>query len=215
MSTTQPNQLIESLNWRYATKGFDPNKAIPEETREALEEALRLTPSSFGLQPWKFIVIQNPEIQSELKPNSWNQVQITDAPCLIVLAAKTKLAQADIDAFIAHTAETRNQPLEELDFYKGMIEGFTKQFDDAGLLTWASKQVYIALGNLLTSASLLGVDACPLEGIDPVKYDEILNLKEEGYSTVVACALGYRADDDKYATAPKVRFPAAQVITHK
>jgi len=207
--------LVNALNWRYATKQFDASKKIDPDTQQALEESLRLAPSSFGMQPWKFVVVECDDVKAALKPNSWNQPQVTDCSSLIVLAAKSAVNQEDIDTFIQSIADARGQSLEELKGYKGMIEGFTANFDDAAKLNWAARQLYIALGQLMTSAAVLGVDACPLEGINPVEYDKILGLKDSGYQTVVACALGYRTDDDVYAEASKVRYASEEIFIRK
>lgn len=205
--------LLESLQWRYATKKFDPNKTIAAETWSALEESLVLTPSSYGLQPWKFLVITNPEIKEQLKPLSWNQAQVTDCSHYVVFAIKKNLTAADVDRFVARTAEVRDVPVESIKGYRDMMvsdvvngpRSFTAN-------EWAARQVYIALGNFMTSAALVGVDTCPMEGIDPGKYDRLLGLPEKGFATVVACAAGYRSEDDKYATLAKIRFSLEEVI---
>ena len=215
MSTYSNSDMVSALNWRYATKQFDASKKLDSETQTALEEALRLAPSSFGMQPWKFVVVESDEIKAKLRPESWDQPQITDCSSLIVLAARSAVNQDDIDTFIKSIAEARNTTVEELAGYQGMIEGFTGNFDDATRLNWAAKQTYIALGQLMTAAAALKVDTCPLEGINPAKYDEILGLEGSGYQTVVACALGYRSEEDKYAAAPKVRYAAEEVIIRK
>lgn len=205
--------LLERLNWRYATKKFDPNQTIPEATWQALSESLVLTPSSYGLQPWKFWVITNPAIRAELKPASWNQSQVTDCSHFVVFSIKKNLTSEHIDRFIERTAEVRGVTAESLEGYRNVMVG--NLVYGARSLTineWATRQTYIALGNFMTSAALLGVDTCPMEGLDPAKYDQILGLPSKGYATVVACAAGYRATDDKYADLAKVRFTNSEVI---
>ena len=205
--------LLERLNWRYATKKFDANQTISEATWQALSESLVLTPSSYGLQPWKFCVITNSAIKAELKPVSWNQDQITDCSHLVVFSIKKNLTAEHIDHFIERTAEVRGVTSESLAGYRNMM--VSDVIHGARSLTvneWATRQTYIALGNFMTSAALLGVDTCPLEGLDPAKYDQILGLPSKGYATVVACAAGYRASDDKYASLAKVRFTNSEVI---
>jgi len=205
--------LLERLNWRYATKKFDADQTISEATWQALSECLVLTPSSYGLQPWKFWVITNPAIRAELKPVSWNQAQITDCSHLVVFSIKKNLTAEHIDHFIERTAEVRGVTSESLAGYRNMM--VSDVIHGARSLTvneWATRQTYIALGNFMTSAALLGVDTCPLEGLDPAKYDQILGLPTKGYATVVACAAGYRASDDKYANLAKVRFANSEVI---
>src|SRR5271155_1221393 len=213
MSTINSKQLLEQLNWRYATKDFDPTKKISAADWATLETALRLTPSSGGLQPWKFVVVTDPAVRVKLRPASYGQAQITDASHLVVFTAKNNFSEADVDAHIKHIAEVQGAPIEALAPLRGMlVGGIVQSQDEAGRNAWARNQVFIALGNLLTSAALLGIDACPMEGFDRGQYDEILGLKAKGYSSAVIATLGYRSLTDQYAAAPKVRFPKEQVF---
>ena len=209
-----PNQWIEKLEWRYATKQFDKTKKIPADVWESIEDSLVLTPSSFGLQPWKFIVVKDETVRQELLPHSWNQPQVVDASHLIVLAARTPIQQVDIDQFITSTHETRGGDIADLDMYKGMMSGFISRMDEDQRTTWAKNQAYIALGQLMSTAAAIGIDACPMEGIVPTEYDTVLGLNGTGYTTTLACPMGYRDTDDKYAQAPKVRYPKSSIITH-
>lgn len=205
--------LLERLNWRYATKKFDANQTIPEATWQALSESLVLTPSSYGLQPWKFWVITNSEIKAALKPVSWNQDQVTDCSHFVVFSIKKNLTAEHVDHFVERTAEVRGIPAESLSGYRNMMVGDIIYGPRSLTVNeWATRQTYIALGNFMTTAALLGVDTCPMEGLDPAKYDQILELPSKGYATVVACAAGYRASDDKYAELAKVRFADSEVI---
>lgn len=213
MTPLSPAELLQQLTWRYATKKFDPTKSIPEETITALTSSLVLTPSSFGLQPWHFLIIRDPSIREELLPNSWGQAQVTECSHFVVLAAKSETTEADIDNFLDRTVAVRGGQIDQLNPYRDMMIGFTKNMDKAERLQWAKLQTYIALGQLMTCAAVLGIDACPMEGINPAEYDRILKLPEKGYTTSVACALGYRADDDKYSSAPKVRFEEDEVVS--
>jgi nitroreductase len=213
MSLTS-DQALDALRWRYATKQFDASKKIPDATWSAIEESLALTPSSFGLQPWKFIVVRDPALRSLLLADSWNQPQVTDASHFVVLAARTDLVAADVDAWISRLAEVQGKPEESLAQLKGMICGFAEKMSDEDRRAWNIRQVYIALGQLMTTAAMLGIDTCPMEGISPTGYDRVLGLEHSGYATAVACALGYRAENDKYATMPKARFERAQVLRH-
>lgn len=207
-------QLLEALNWRYATKFFDPAKRIPDATWTALEQSVVLAPSSFGLQPYRLLVINDPATRAKLLPHAWGQKQVVDASHFVVLAARTDVKAADIDTFLQRTAEVRGVSLESLAGYRGMMAGMLLSEGFKPVAPhWAARQAYIALGNLMTAAALLGVDACPMEGLVPAEFDKVLGLAEQGYSTVVACALGYRADGDKYASLPKVRFDRANLIT--
>jgi len=207
------NQLIGQLNWRYATKQFDPQRKISAEEWATLEEALVLTPSSYGLQPWKFVVVTNPAIREQLVTVSWGQRQVADASHLVVFAIQKDLSEQHIDSHLNRVSEVRGVPRESLGQYREMmVGGLVKRLGEAERNAWATKQVYIALGNFLTSAALLGIDACPMEGIDTAKYDEILGLEKHGLSAVVAAPAGYRAETDKYSQAKKVRFAREQVL---
>jgi len=216
MTTIPGESLLKQLNWRYATKKFDPARKIASEEWAVLEQALILTPSSYGLQPWKFIVVTDQALKAKLRPASWNQAQVEDCSHLVVFAAKQDISEADVDRFVARIAEVRGVGLESLAGYRGFMVGdLVNGARHAVIQEWAARQTYIAMGNLLTSAAMLGIDACPFEGLEPAKYDAILGLKDSGYATVAACPLGYRAADDKYASAPKVRFEARDVIDHR
>jgi len=216
MSTITGDSLLQQLNWRYATKKFDSTKPISASDWAVLEEALILSASSYGLQPWKFIVVTDPVLKAKLRPASWNQSQVEDCSHLVVFTAQQDVTEADVDRFIARIAEVRGATVESLAGYKGyMVGDLVNGARHAIIKEWAARQTYIAMGNLLTSAALLGIDACPFEGIEPAKYDEILGLNGSGYATVAACPLGYRSAEDKYASAPKVRFTAKDVIDHR
>ncbi|HTB84093.1 MAG TPA: NAD(P)H-dependent oxidoreductase [Candidatus Sulfotelmatobacter sp.] len=215
MKTINSNQLLEQLNWRYATKQFDPAKKISASDWTTLEEVLRLSPSSGGLQPWKFIVITDPALRAKLRPASYGQAQVTDASHLVVFAAKNNFNEADVDAHLANVSKTQGVPLEALAPYRGMlVGGIVQSKDEPARDAWARNQVFIALGNLLAGAALLSIDACPMEGFDKAQYDEILGLKAKGYSSAVIATVGYRLPTDKYAAAPKVRFPREQVFVN-
>ncbi len=214
--TLPSTELLDALRWRYATKQFDPGRAIPADTWAALEQALVLTPSSYGLQPWKFLVIDDPALRAELRPHSWNQPQITDASHLVVFLARRTIEPGDLDRLIAATSEARDVPVDQLEFYRQMMQ---KDLVDgprsAAIASWASDQVYIALGNFMTAAALLQVDTCPIEGFSPPDYDRLLGLEDSPYRSAVVCAAGYRDPADKYASLAKVRYPLGEVIEHR
>jgi nitroreductase len=210
---TTPAQLLEALNWRYATKVFDPARKIPAATWQSLERALVLSPSSYGLQPYRVIEVEDAAKRSALVPHSWGQRQVVDASHYLVFTAKTTITARDIDQFITLVATKRGLQPSALEAYKGMMLGdLVNGPRQAIVAEWAARQAYIALGNLLTSSALLGVDTCPMEGFVPAEYDRILGLAGSGYGAVVACALGYRSAQDKYATLAKVRFEAAELV---
>ncbi len=213
MSTLNSQQLLQQLNWRYATKQFDTTRKINAQDWAALEQALVLSPSSFGLQPWKFFVVNDPAIRAKLRPAAYGQAQVTDASHLVVFAGKTDVTEADVDAHIKNISATTGAPIEALAQLRGMLLGSVVQhMDVATRQAWARNQAYIALGNFLTSAAILGIDTCPMEGFDRAQFDQILGLKAQGYASAVIATVGYRAATDKYANAPKVRFPKQQVL---
>jgi nitroreductase len=213
MSSINREQLLGQLNWRYATKQFDPKCKISAPDWATIEEALLLTPSSGGLQPWKFIVVTDPAMRAKLTPASYGQAQINDASHLVVFASKNNFCEADVDAHLNNVAKAQGIPVEALGALRGMlVGGIVKSMDETARNAWARNQTYIALGNLLTSASLLGIDACPMEGFDRAQYDEIFGLKAQGFATAVIATVGYRLPTDKYASVPKVRFPREQII---
>lgn len=215
MKPIEGTQLIGQLNWRYATKQFDATRKISAADWETLETALVLSPSSAGLQPWKFLVVDNPEVRAKLREASYGQPQITDASQLVVFTARTDMTEADVDKHINHTAKVRGVPAESLAQFRGMIlGGIVNAMPQPARAGWAARQAYIAVGTLLTSAALIGIDACPMEGINPAQYDEILGLKDKGYTTLAVVTLGYRSASDAYASLPKVRFDRAEVIQH-
>ncbi|HYY28947.1 MAG TPA: NAD(P)H-dependent oxidoreductase [Chthoniobacterales bacterium] len=214
-ATINRQQLLAGLSWRYATKQFDARLKISDEDWDALEKALVLTPSRFGFQPWTFIVIDDPAIRERLLPASYNQRQVVDASHLVVFAAKVNFGEADVTAHVNRVAEVRGVTTAELAPQRAFwIRGAVDGMDDAGRRAMAVNQVYIALGNLITSAALLGIDACPMEGIEKSEYDTILGLKAKGLGTAVVAAFGFRAPTDKYATLPKVRFRQTDVVLH-
>lgn len=205
--------VLKQLRWRYATKRFDRSRRIPGADWTTLEEALVLTPSSFGLQPWRFVVVTDQRVKDQLVAASWNQTQVADASHIVVFAARRGLDAADIDRFIHRTAQVRGVDESSLGAYRQMMAGsLLTPRPGFNIDDWAARQTYIAHGNFMTTAAVLGIDACPMEGVEPAKYDAILGLAGRGYSTVVVAAAGYRAADDRYAVAPKVRFDITDVI---
>ncbi len=204
------DELIRQLQWRYATKKFDAARKISKDDWATLEQTLVLAPSSYGLQPWRFYVIENPKVREKLKSASWNQTQITDASHLVVFAIKKDLAAADVERFVQRIADVRKVPSSALDGYKNtMLGSLTTPRPGFDVNAWSARQAYIALGVFLTSAAVLNIDACPMEGFDPAQYDEILGLKKDGYSAVVVATAGYRAAD---AAQAKARFDEKHVL---
>ena len=216
MTPISTPQLLEALHWRYAVKSFDPHKKIPAETWAALEQSLVLTPSSYGLQPWKFIIITDPELRESLLPHSWKQRQVVDASHLVVMAVKKKLSEADLDRFLHRIAEVRGGTPDALAGFKKVMLGDVVHGERGQWAAeWASRQAYIALGQFMTACALVGVDTCPMEGFVPARFDEVLDLEKHGLTTAVLCPAGYRAEADRYAGLPKVRFKHEDVIEHR
>lgn len=218
MKTTNPitsAQLLGALNWRYATKKFDASKKIPAETWAALEKALVLSPSSFGIQPWKFFVVNDPAVRARLSAASYGQAQPVDASHFVVFAVRKNIGDEHLDKYMERMAQVRGVEKETLKPFRQAVGSSIEQLTKAGLLDVSqAQQLFIALGQFMTSAALLGVDTCAMGGIDRDKYVEILGLDPRKYMVVVACAAGYRADDDKYASIPKVRFEDSEVLAH-
>ena len=212
MSNVNSETVLAQLNWRYATKKFDPSRKIFAADWKTLEQTLVLAPSSYGLQPLKYFVVTEPAIRKQLQAASWNQPQIVDASHLVVFAVRKDLNASDVDRYMARISEVRGVPVEALAGYRGMIMGSVSRPADQ-TTNWAARQAYIALGSFLTVAALLNIDACPMEGFDPAQYDQILGLGDQGYTAVVLATAGYRAADDATAKAPKVRFAHEHVIT--
>lgn len=208
------NTVLEQLGWRYATKKFDPQRKISSDDWQVLEQSLVLAPSSFGMQPWKFFVVTNPELKAQLPAASWGQTQPHDCSHMVVMALRDRTNEQDADRLIQRTADVRNIPVNSLDGFRKMLVGFLAK-PPVDINEWAARQVYIAIGQFMACAAMMGIDTCPMEGIDPRKYDEILEIPAHGYRTCVGCAAGYRAADDKYAKLAKVRFPTADVVEYR
>ncbi len=200
------NQIKSALNWRYATKLFNPKATLTEEQLNALLEAARLAPSSLGLQPYKLYVIKSPEVRNSLRNAAWNQPQITDASHLVVFAARKTLDENYVNSFLAEVMAARGQTAEQLAGYKQMLMGSFANKSPEQVLAWNARQAYIALGFLNETAALLNIDACPMEGFDAAQFDTILKLDKTNYTALVVAAVGFRDESDSYATAPKARF---------
>jgi nitroreductase len=212
-ASAEAARLLDALNWRYAVKRFDPDRPIDAGTWNALEEALVLTASGIGLQPWKFLVVDDPALRARLREASYGQPQIVEADKLVVFAARTGYSAADVDRYIARVAAVRGQSLESLAGLRNAALSVVQR-PGADRDAWAARQPYIALGNFLTSAALLGVDACPMEGFEPAKYNDLLGLDAQGYTAVAVAAAGYRSAEDRYGSLAKVRFPRDEVLVH-
>lgn len=207
--------IIERLNWRYAVKKFDATRKVSDADWNTLEHSLTLAPSSYGLQPFKFIIVTDQELKNKLTPAAYGQTQIADCSHLVVIAYKKVLTDEDVAHYVDRIVEVRNAPRQSLKDYEDTMKASAKKAVDEGYIeTWNSRQAYIALGFLLETAALLKIDACPMEGFDTAQYNEILGLTD--YSAVVLCPVGYRdAENDWLANLPKVRFLTEELIDRR
>ncbi|MEI7688648.1 MAG: NAD(P)H-dependent oxidoreductase [Candidatus Nomurabacteria bacterium] len=204
--------IIESLNWRYATKKFDSEKKINQKEFEDIIEALRLSPSSYGLQPWKFIIVNNKEMRNKIRVAAYDQPQITDASHIIIFANKKNIDDKLVDDYMQFVSREKDIDINNLQGFKGMINGSFSGKTNEELRAWATFQLYLSVGSLLTSCAVLEIDACPMEGFDKSKVDEILGLESLNLESKVIVTLGYRAIDDKSASSKKIRFPKEDVF---
>lgn len=204
--------ILEKLAWRYATKKFDPVKKLSAAQLDRILRATNLSASSYGLQPYKIIVVNDPVIREKLKVVSNNQSQITDASHLVIFARVDELADTHVDDYVKLTATTRNVETDALEGFAAMMKGQIQKMEHEKAAVWTSKQAYIALGTLLTACAVEGIDTCPMEGFDATAYDEILGLRERNLRTVVLAAVGFRAADDIYQHKKKVRKPLEDFV---
>ena len=204
--------IINSLEWRYAIKKFDSAKKLSNQQIETLKKAFNLTPTSFGLQPIKMIVIENKELQEKFVELSYFQRQVADASHLLVICIKNDTTSEDINSYFNLEKETRN--IEEStisNFRKQLLDMYENKTVEERNLS-AIYQAYIALGNLMTVCALEKIDACPIEGFIPKKVDELLNLKELNLSSVLMLPVGFRDKNDIMSTMKKVRKPQSEMI---
>ncbi|MBR9915293.1 MAG: NAD(P)H-dependent oxidoreductase [Algicola sp.] len=207
------NTVIENLNWRYATKKFDKSKKISPENLETLKEAMQLTASSYGLQPYEILLIENPELRTKLKAASWDQPQITDASHMVVLANKTNFGEELVDDYIDNVVETRDMDKADLKDYADMMKSTVVSLSQEKKAQWTAKQAYIVVGNLLAAAATMKIDACPMEGFSNEDYNDILELKNKNLNAAVVITLGYRSEDDETQHYKKVRKSKSELIT--
>lgn len=202
----------KALNWRYATKQFDSEKKLTPEQVNYLVESARLAPTSFGLQPFRLLVVEDQSVRQQLKAAAWNQEQITSASHLLVFASIKDLSEKHVDDFVALTVKERGLDPANLSDYKNMIVGAVNGMSAEQKLAWAQKQAYIALGFVILSGALAEIDSCPMEGFDKSEFDRILDLEAKNLTTAVILPVGYRAGEDKYAELKKVRLPIDEFV---
>ena len=198
-------QLIEALEWRYACKKFDANKRISDTDLDTILDSIQLTPSSYGLQPIKVLLIETKELREQIKPIAWNQAQVVDASHLLVFCHYTALSESYVDQHVSLMANTRNLPIEKLQGFGTHVKSSIATMDADHVNQWTGKQTYIALGQVLLSCALLKIDATPMEGFDRKALDELLDLSKDGLSASLLCPIGYRHAEDPYIALKKVR----------
>jgi nitroreductase len=199
------NTFLENQNWRYATKKFDASKKITTEDLNTLKEAIRLSSSSYGLQPYKIIIVENPELRAKIQPAAWGQSQIVDASHLIIFANETNVDDTTIDSYLKNISKTRNTPIETLSGYGNFMKSKISTLESEVKNIWTAKQTYLALGNLLNAAAELKIDATPMEGFVPAQVNEILGLDKLNLNATLIATLGYRHEEDTTQHYKKVR----------
>ena len=204
-------KLIENLQWRYATKQFDATRKVSREDLDHIKEAVRLSASSYGLQLYTVLVVEDPEIRKALREASWGQPQITDASHLFVFCNYARVQEADVEAYLELKADTQGLDVKSLQGYGDFMKSKLVSLSQEDQKNWTARQTYIALGNLLAACAELRIDSCPMEGFDPARYDEILGLKEKGLTASVVATIGYRSEEDQTQDMPKVR-KASEVL---
>ena len=206
------NSFIENQNWRYATKKFDASKKIVSEDLKVLKEAIRLSSSSYGLQPYKIIIVENPALRAQLQPAAWGQSQITDASHIIVFAHEVNFGESGIDRYFKNVSETRNASLESMKGYMDFMKKTITALSENERNVWSAKQTYLALGNLLNAAADLKIDVTPMEGFEPAQVNELLGLNDLGLNATLIATLGYRHQEDATQHFKKVRKSSEELF---
>lgn len=203
---------LKALNWRYATKKFDDSRILSEEKMEILKHAFNLTATSYGLQPLKMLVISNKETQQQLTEFSMNQQQVSNASHVLVICTEKNVDENFISGYFQRVKNLRDTPDEVLQpFHNFLVDDFKNKAIEE-IEAWARNQAYLALGTLLTVCATEGIDACPMEGFEPAKYDDFLKLGNRNLQSVLVLPVGYRAKDDFFSELKKVRRPLDEVI---
>ncbi len=206
------SETIQKLQWRYATKKFDTSKILSVEKINILKEAFNLTATSYGLQPLKMVCIKNKEVQKQLVPFTMEQQQVADASHVLVLCVETEMTATFIETYFNRVVAIRNTPKAILQPFEKFLKDSFAEKEVADVQQWMEKQAYISLGNLLTVCALEKIDACPIEGFEPEKYDDFLQLTQKNLRSVLVLAVGYRAEDDMFADFKKVRRGVDEVV---
>ena len=205
-------QLLDDLRWRYATKRFDADRKVSDEDLHKLEEAVNLAATSFGLQPFRLLVISDPEVKEQLRTASYNQPQLTECSHVFVFSSMTTMPPEQIDRYVDRIAEVRDVPREQLNDYANYMKGSVAGKSVESIKAWNQRQAYLGLGTLLAAAAQLRIDSCPMEGIDAGEYDRILGLTDKGLTATVIAPVGYRSEDDATQHYAKVRVPLEEMV---
>ena len=203
--------ILQALNWRYATQVFDKTKPLDSQILTTILESARLAPSSFGIEPWKFIVVENSDTRAKLQVAGYGQPKITDAPVLVVIAYRTDVKENISRELIERVSKTNKTEAAAFDVLKQMVDSTINSRSENDLNTWSKAQAYIPLGIMIETAALLGIDSGPMEGFDPHSVDEILGLKEKHLHATSMITFGYRGDDPA-TKKPKVRRDFNEVV---
>ncbi|WP_435138598.1 NAD(P)H-dependent oxidoreductase [Formosa sp. A9] len=206
--------IIKQLKWRYATKKFDATRVIDDSKIQILKQAFNLTATSYGLQPVKLIILKNKIMQEQLVEFSMNQQQIKQASHVLIFCIETAIDKVFVENYFSRVETLRNTPKEVLLPFKEFLVDDFEKMEQSKIEDWATKQAYLTMGNLLTVCAIEGIDACPMEGFEPQKYDEFLQLADRGLKSVLVLPIGYRATDDLFSALKKVRKPIADAVIH-
>ncbi|NDI98986.1 NAD(P)H-dependent oxidoreductase [Flavobacterium sp. LaA7.5] len=206
------NNYIENLKWRYATKKYDAEKKVSDDDLKTLKEAVRLSVSSMGLQPYKVLVITDPEVRQKLKPAAYNQNGITDASHIFVFANEVNVGKKHIDAYVDNIITTRGITKENIAPFISSMENFVGTLNDTDKKFWTAKQAYLAMSSLIIAAAVLKIDATPMEGFDKAEFNKILGLDEMGLNAAVVATVGYRHKEDAFQHMKKVRKPENELF---
>lgn len=206
------SNTIKQLQWRYATKKFDGNKTLPEHKLNILKQAFNLTATSYGLQTIKLIVIKDKALRTNLVKHSYNQKQVLNASHLLVICIQDNILNTDVNEYYDNIKSIRETPETVLKPYRDGLLSMMSKMSVIERQQWSTNQAYIALGNLMTVCAVEGIDACPMEGFVPSKYDEVLQLVPKGLKSVLLLPVGYRAEDDMFSELKKVRQPVEEIV---
>jgi len=204
--------IIDALEWRYAVKKFNEEALLSEQQLEAVKKAFNLSASSYGLQPYKLVMLQNKALQERLLPHSYNQKQVVQAAAVLVFCIRKDIDSSYIDGYFGLIASARGQSPESLDGYKNFIKSTLVGKTPAEMSLWATNQVYLNMGTLLTACAAMEIDSCPMEGFSPAGYNQVLELDKMGLEAVLVMPIGIRASDDSVAILKKVRKPLEEAV---